>query len=82
VKTHLLDHDPYRRARVVQAQHRIVSPQPTGQRGQVKHQRRIAEYEFAEIDDHVAPGIDGAGEGPAPVALGRLVLISSTTQYG
>jgi hypothetical protein len=58
-----------------------VEAQPAGQCGEVEHQRGIAEYELAQVDDHVVRGVDGLGEGAAAVPLRRPILVASTTQY-
>lgn len=76
----LLDHGPDRRAGVAQSHGPAVGAKPTGEKREVEHQRGVAEHELAEIDHHVATGLDGSGESPAAVPLGRPILISSTTQ--
>ena len=59
-----------------------MSSQPAGQRGEVKHQGGVAEYQLTEVNDHVPASVDGAREGAPSVPLGGLVLVSSTTQHG
>jgi metal-sulfur cluster biosynthetic enzyme len=81
VQPHLLDQASHRGARVAQPKHPTPSPQSTGQRGEIEHQRGVAEHELTEVDDDVAASVDGSCEGAPPVPLGGLILVSSTTQY-
>jgi metal-sulfur cluster biosynthetic enzyme len=59
-----------------------VGAQAASQKREVEHQGRVTEHQLAEVNHHVATGFDGAGERPAPVSLGRPILISSTAQDG
>jgi metal-sulfur cluster biosynthetic enzyme len=58
-----------------QPQLALTAAQAPRQRGQIEHQRGVSERQVAEVGDHVAGGLDRAGQGPAPRSLCGAILV-------
>jgi len=58
----------------------LVRSQAPGQHGEVEHQRRVREHELAEVDDHVAAGMEGADESLTTTTLSGAVLVARAAE--
>jgi hypothetical protein len=81
VQPHLLDDCAHRGLRIAQPKRAAVGPQPPRQDGEIEHQRGVPEHQVGQVNDHIAPRLDGPGKRAPTETLGGPVLISSTTQY-
>jgi metal-sulfur cluster biosynthetic enzyme len=77
-----LDEPPDGRLRTAQPQRHAAHPQALRKTREVDHQRRIGEVELAEVHDHVARGLQRAGERPTAPSDGRPVLVPRDPQDG
>jgi metal-sulfur cluster biosynthetic enzyme len=82
VQPHKLDQRPDLWLGAAEANGAPVGAQPTGQHGQVQHQRGVGEDKPREVDDDIGLRADGPRKRPATDPLGAPVLVALAAESG
>jgi hypothetical protein len=80
VQPHHLDQGPDLRLGPSQEHRPPLGPQPSGEYGDIHHQRRVREHQLAEIDGQIGLGADRPRQGLPAEALRVAILVATAAE--